>query len=189
MKNHFKVFLSALLLICITDLVQAQRLFTRSANVSFDATTNSSLEVVDAKTNTGTLVIDVPTGQVAAAVLMKSLLFEKALMQEHFNENYIESSKYPKGVFKGKLDDATKVDFTKDGSYKANVSGDLTMHGVTKKVSAPVTFTVKGGKVAAHTDFSVVLKDFNIDIPSVVSDKVAKEAKISFGGDLEELKK
>jgi polyisoprenoid-binding protein YceI len=184
-----QVKLSALaLLLSLPFLGQAQRLFTRSANVAFDATTNSSLEVVDAKTNTGTLVIDVPTGKVEAAVLMKSFLFEKALMQEHFNENYVESTKYPKAVFKGAIDDASKVDFKKDGTYKTNISGDLTMHGVTKKVTAPATFTVKGGKVSAQSDFKVLLKDYNISIPSVVSDKVAKEVKVSFGGDLEVLK-
>ncbi len=188
MKIQVKITTFSLLL-ALPFFVQAQRLFTRSANVSFDATTNSSLEVVDAKTNTGTLVVDVPTGKVEAAVLMKSFLFEKALMQEHFNENYVESTKYPKAVFKGSLDDASKVDFKKDGTYKANVSGDLTMHGVTKKVTAPVSFTVKGGKASAQSDFKVLLKDFNISIPSMVSDKVAKEVKVSFGGALETLDK
>lgn len=169
-------------------LLSAQRIFTKNANVHFDATSNKSLEEVDAKTNTGTLVIDAGTGAVEAAVLMKSFQFEKALMQEHFNENYVESTKFPKAVFKGKLADATAVKFDRDGTYKINVVGNLTMHGQTKQVTAPAVFTVKGGKVSATTDFSVALADFDIAIPSLVADKVAKTVKITFGGALETMK-
>jgi polyisoprenoid-binding protein YceI len=169
-------------------LVSAQRIFSRNANVSFDATSNKSLEEVDAKTNTGTIVIDAGTGAVEAAVLMKSFQFKKALMQEHFNENYVESSKYPKATFKGKITDASKVSFATDGTYKVLVAGNLTMHGVTKQVSAPATITVKGGKVSAQTDFTVALADYGISIPSLVADKVAKSAKVSFGGALEAMK-
>ncbi len=169
-------------------LLSAQRIFTRNANVSFDATSNASLEEVDAKSNTGTIVIDAATGAVEAAVLMKSFQFEKALMQEHFNENYAESSKYPKAVFKGKMTDASAVNFTKDGTYKTAVTGNLTMHGQTKTVNAPATITVKGGKVSAQTDFTVALVDYDIAIPSLVADKVAKIVKVSFGGALDAMK-
>lgn len=169
-------------------LVSAQRIFSRNANVSFDATSNKSLEEVDAKTNTGTIVIDAGTGAVEAAVLMKSFQFKKALMQEHFNENYVESSQYPKATFKGKITDTSKVNFTTDGTYKVYVAGDLTMHGVTKPVTAPASITVKGGKVSAQTDFTVTLADYGISIPSLVADKVAKSAKVSFGGALEAMK-
>lgn len=169
-------------------LMSAQRIFSRSANVSFDATSNASLEEVKAKTNTGTIVIDAGTGAVEAAVLMKSFQFEKALMQEHFNENYVESSKYPKATFKGKITDASTVNFGKDGTYKTSVSGNLTMHGITKPVTAPATITVKSGKVMGQTDFSVALTDYGIAIPSLVADKVAKNIKVSFGGALETMK-
>ncbi len=169
-------------------LLSAQRIFTKSASVSFDATSNKSLEEVDAKTSTGTIVVDAPTGAVEAAVLMKSFQFEKALMQEHFNENYVESTKFPKATFKGKIADLSKVNFTKDGTYNVDVAGNLTMHGVTKAVTAPATFTVKGGKVSAQTNFSVALADYGIAIPSLVADKVAKVAKVSFSGALEAMK-
>ena len=185
--NNLKLAVLAIL-IGAPILLSAQRIFTRSANVSFDATSNKSLEEVDAKTNTGTIVIDAGTGAVEAAVLMKSLQFKKALMQEHFNENYAESTKYPKATFKGKITDATSVNFTKDGTYNITVAGNLTMHGVTKPMTTPATITVKGGKVSAQTDFSVALADYNISIPSLVADKVAKVAKVSFGGALETMK-
>ncbi|MCF8247197.1 MAG: YceI family protein [Saprospiraceae bacterium] len=186
MKNLKIAILAAL--IGAPILLSAQRIFSRNANVSFDATSNASLEEVEAKTSTGTIVIDAATGEVVAQVLMKSFQFRKALMQEHFNENYAESTKYPKAVFKGKFLDAAAVNFTKDGTYKTTVAGNLTMHGQTKAISAPATITVKGGKVSAQTDFTVALADFDIAIPSLVADKVAKVAKVSFGGSLEAMK-
>lgn len=186
MKNLKLAILS--ILIGAPILLSAQRIFTRNANVSFDATSNASLEEVDAKTSTGTIVIDAATGNVEAAVLMKSFQFKKALMQEHFNENYVESTKYPKATFKGKIADASTVSFTKDGTYKTTVMGSLTMHGITKAINAPATITVKGGKVTAQTDFSVTLADYSISVPSLVADKVAKVAKVSFGGSLENIK-
>lgn len=186
MKN-LKMALLALL-IGAPILLSAQRYFSRSANVNFDATNSSSPEDVKAKTSTGTIVVDAATGAVEAAVLMKSFQFEKALMGEHFNENYVESSKYPKAVFKGKMADATAVKFERDGTYKINVTGNLTMHGKTKQVTVPTVFTVKGGKITAQTDFTVVLADFDIAIPSLVADKVAKSVKITFAGALEVMK-
>lgn len=188
MKN-LKLALTLAALVAAPMFLQAQRLFSRNANVSFDATSNKSLEEIDAKTNTGTIVIDVGTSAIEAAVLLKSLQFEKALMQEHFNENYVESSKYPKATFRGKIADPSKVNFSKDGTYNVNISGNMTLHGVTKPVNAPATITVKGGKVSAQSNFDLTIADYNIDIPSVVSDKVAKVAKVSFGGALEVLKK
>lgn len=169
-------------------LLSAQKMFSRSANVNFDATNKSSVEDIKAKTSTGTIVVDAATGNVEAAVLMKSFQFEKALMGEHFNENYVESSKYPKAVFKGKLADPSAVKFTKDGTYKINVAGNLTMHGKTKAVTAPTVFTVKDGKVSAQTDFTVALEDFDIAVPSLVADKVAKDVKITFNGALDAMK-
>jgi polyisoprenoid-binding protein YceI len=122
------------------------------------------------------------------AVLVKGFLFEKALMQEHFNENYLESSTFPKATFKGKLDNASAVNLDKDGTYKVNVTGTLTMHGVTKPVNTPATFTVKGGKLSAAVNLSVLLADYNIAIPSLVGDKVSKTANISIAANLNPMK-
>ncbi len=186
MKNLKLALLT--LLIGAPILLSAQRIFTKSANVSFDATSNKSLEEIDAKTSTGTIVIDAATGAVEAAVLMKSFQFEKALMGEHFNENYVESTKYPKAVFKGKIADQSKVNFKQDGTYNISVTGNMTMHGVTKPVTAPATITVKGGKVSSQTNFTLTLADYGISVPSLVADKVAKVAKVSFGGAMETMK-
>lgn len=180
--------LAALLFIAALPFqMNAQKWFTRDAAVSFDATAKSSPEDIKGKTSNGTFVFSQADGRMEAAVLVKGFLFEKALMQEHFNENYLESGKYPKAQFKGKIDDLSKVNFDKDGTYQATVSGDLIMHGVTKSVSVPATFTIKGGKIAVASTFVTVLADYNIDVPSLVADKVAKEAKIKIEGTLAKL--
>ena len=180
------------LMVCLTTAIPsflaAQRYFSRNANVHFDATSKNSPEQVEAKTASGTVVIDLPTSRVEASVLVKSFQFEKALMQEHFNENYMESTKFPKAVFKGKLDNAAAVQFEKDGSYTAQLSGDLTIHGITKAVKVPASIVVKGGKISTATNFEVSLKDYGIEIPSLVADKLGTTAKVSFSGDLESMK-
>ncbi len=181
-------FPALLIALLLPALSSAQRLFTRDAKVYFDATSKDSPERIEAKAKSGTMVLDVASGQIEAAILVKSFLFEKALMQEHFNENYMESTKFPKATFKGKIDDASKVDFNKDGSYSPTFSGDLTLHGVTKQVKVPVTVKVKDGKPTATANFSVTLADHGISIPSVVSDKLAKEAKITVDAALEPMK-
>lgn len=187
MKRNVQLFLlfSAF---ALPVLLPAQRLFTRDAKVTFDATSKGSPERVDALNKSGTLVLDIASSRVESAVLVSNFLFEKALMQEHFNENYMESSKFPKATFKGKIEDPGKVDFKQDGTYTPMLSGDLTIHGVTKPVKVPATITVKGGKVTATTTFKVALADYGIDIPSVVSDKLAKEAKITIESALEPMK-
>ena len=178
------MFFLATLIAFVLPAAQAQKLFTRSGKVYFNATAPSSPEVIEASHNGGTFVLDQTTGNLEMAVLIKGFSFERALMQEHFNENYLESSKFPKATFKGKVDKIAEVNFTKDGSYTTNISGDLTIHGVTQKVSTPVIFTVKGGAVSAATKFALTLKDYGIEIPSLVADKVGKQANLSISVDL-----
>jgi polyisoprenoid-binding protein YceI len=123
--------------------------------------------------------LNTATGDMLFSVAIKSFEFEKEKMQEHFNENYMESDKYPKSTFKGKVSDISKVNFKKDGAYNVNVSGDLMIHGVTKKVSAPGTLTVKGDEVTAKSKFMVALKDYNISIPTAVTQKIAENIEIN----------
>ena len=156
----------------------AQTYFSKSATVSFDATAKNSPEDIKAKQTSGTVVIT-EAGAVESAILIKSFLFKNALMQEHFNENYMESSKFPKAIFKGKVKEGDQFSLIKDGNYQVTVEGSLTMHGVTKQLSAPVQITVAKGKISADADFAVKLADYGISVPSLVADKVGKEAKIS----------
>ena len=107
---------------------------------------------------------------------------------EHFHENYAESDKYPKSVFKGVITDISSVNFSKDGVYPVNYKGTLTMHGVTKEITGKGTMEVKGGKVIATSTFMVLLADYKIEIPALVKDKVAKEVKIEVNASYEKMR-
>ena len=110
-------------------------------------------------------------------------------MQEHFNENYMESSKFPKSTFKGKITNLTDIKWDTDGEYPADVTGDITIHGVTKNITAKGLVTVKGGKFRAKSDFVLKPEDFDIKIPGVVRNNIAKFIKISVDNHYEPLNK
>jgi polyisoprenoid-binding protein YceI len=99
-------------------------------------------------------------------------------MQEHFNENYVESDKYPKAVFKGAIQDFSKVNLTKDGVYPVKLKGKMTLHGVTNDIVADGTMEVKGGAVTGKSKFTLKCSDYKIDIPSLVKDKVSNVVTI-----------
>lgn len=161
-----------------TTAQNSPKFFTRDGKVKFDATATSSPEKIDALSNSATCVLDAANGNFQWAVLVKGFQFEKSLMQEHFNENYMESGKYPKATFIGKITNLSEVNLSKDGTYNAVVSGQMTIHGVTKDLTANGALTVGGGNVKINAGFNVKLADYGISIPGLVSDKVAKEAKV-----------
>jgi|SRR6185436_9192932 len=172
-----------LMLVCLvlaggafTQVSAQAKYFTRDGNISFYS--DAPLEKIEAHNSKAASVLDPATGNIEFSVLMKGFEFEKALMQEHFNENYVESTKFPKALFKGKVEDISKVDFTKDGVYPVKVSGDLTLHGVTRPVSTAGTIEIKDGKITAKSEFTILNQDYDIQIPKLVSEKVAKEVKI-----------
>ena len=173
----------------ITLAVSAQdKYFTKTGKIHFDATTPSSPEKIDGVNKSSICVIDTKTGNIQFSLLMKGFEFERALMQEHFNENYVESNKFPKTEFKGMITNNSSVNYSKDGVYPVKVKGSLTMHGETKDVEADGKLTVKAGKISANADFPVTLADFKVTIPQLVADKVAKTAKITVDCQLEPLK-
>lgn len=153
-----------------------QQYFTREGKISFYSET--PVEKIEAQNSKASSVWDVATGKMEFAVLIKGFQFEKALMQEHFNENYMESSKFPKATFKGLVADAGKVNLKADGVYPVTVKGDLTIHGVTKAVEAKGKITVKGGAVSAASTFEISPEDYGIAIPAVVREKIAKIVRI-----------
>jgi len=169
---------------------QAQnRFFTKTGKISFDATTPKSPENIDAVNKNSTCVLDSKTGDIQFSVLMKGFEFDRALMMEHFNENYAESDKFPKTIYKGIIVNNAAVNYSKDGSYPAKVKGKLTMHGETRDLETEGTLTIKNGKVAVSAIFPALLSDYRIGIPQLVADKVAKTAKITVDCTLEPLTK
>lgn len=166
----------------------AQKYYTKNGQVNFDATSASSPEKVEAINRSASCVLDSKSGNMQFAVLMKGFAFERALMEEHFNENYVESGKYPKGEFKGEIKNIDKVDFSKDGNYQVKVKGKLTMHGESKDLETDASIIIKDGKIRSTAQFMVLLADYKISIPGLVADKVSKTVKISISCSLEPLK-
>lgn len=170
-----KVILASVLLLSTTSLF-AQKYMTRTGKISFYSAT--PLENIEAFNNEVASVVDSKTGDCAFQVPIKSFKFDRALMQEHFNEEYLESDKYPRADYKGKID-IGGVNFAKDGTYNVKTNGKLTIHGVTREVSFPGTITVKGKSITTATKFHVVPKDYNIAIPKLVEGKIAKQIEVT----------
>lgn len=184
-----RFFLMMLLFSSQYLMAQSQRYFTKAGEIVFDADGPlDDVEKIHAKSTTASCVVDVATGQIEWAVPIKSFKFENSLMEEHFNENYLESEKFPKATFKGTIQNTQAVKWTSDGSYPVKVQGKLTIHGVTKDISTSGTITVKGAQIQASAAMKVALEDYRIKIPSVVGFKIAKEASVQIQANLEQLK-
>lgn len=184
MKKH--LIITFMLIITASVSFAQEKYFTKTGKINFFS--KAPLEDIEAKNKTATAVIDSKSGAVQFAVQMKGFEFEKKLMQQHFNENYIESDKYPKGEFKGTITNNSEIDYTKDGSYNAKVKGKMTIHGVTKDVETTGTVKVAGGKLDVSSTFNISLSDYNVKIPAVVKDKVSNSIKVSVNCNMEAMK-
>ena len=156
---------------------------TTSATITFDATTSSD-KLPKADNKTVVASIDTKTGNVAFESILKSFTFSNPKMQEHFNgASWMDSDKFPTATFKGKITNIAAVNFKKDGSYNAEVTGDLTMHGITKPVTTTATIVVAGAAVSTTTNFSVKLADYGVNGGAIAAGKVATEPKITVSAD------
>jgi hypothetical protein len=161
----------------LTQVAYAQNLISKNGHIWFYS--HTPMEDIEAHNRQVVSILDPASGDIAFNLLIKSFEFKVALMQEHFNENYMESDKYPKATYKGKITNLDKIDFRKDGIYPAEVTGDLTIHNVTKPVTAKGALEVQGGTVTARAKLILKPQDYNIAIPSVVENKIAKEIEVS----------
>jgi hypothetical protein len=162
-----------------TNALFAQNYMTRTGKISFNATSPKSPEKIEAVNNEVASILNSKTGDFVFQLPVKSFKFERELMQQHFNENYMESDKFPKSEFKGKISNLADANLGKDGTYNVTVAGKLSIHGVTNDVSVPGTITVKGKDVTAKAKFTIKMADYKITVPTVVADKVSKEASIT----------
>jgi len=156
---------------------QAQKYLTRNGFIGFYS--HAPVEDIRADNNQVASVIDTQTGEMVFQVLINSFHFQKALMQEHFNENYMESEKYPKAVFKGKITNLSSIDFSKNGTYDADTEGDLTIRDVTKKINAKGTIEILADSLKVDSKFTLAPEDYNIKIPAVVRDNIAKIIEVT----------
>ncbi len=159
----------------------AQKKTTTSATVAFDATTAADA-APKAENKTVIAAIDTKKGTVSFEALIKSFTFGNPMMQEHFNgPKWIDSEKNPTATFKGTITNLADVNFSKDGTYTANVEGDLAMHGETSKVTTTATIVVAGKTVNTTSSFTVKLADYKL---SNANGKLADEPKITVSAEL-----
>ena len=157
--------------------IQAQvRYSTKTGKAWFDAGTG--MEDITGTNKSVLSVFDPSTGKIQFKITIKAFEFWSALLGEHFNENYMESDKYPDSKFNGIVTNMDKVNISKDGIYPLNVKGKLTIHGVEKEIETKGTFKVSGQNIDASSEFIVAMEDYKIAIPSVVKDKLSKTAKV-----------
>lgn len=162
-----------------------QKYFSKTGRVNFIS--NAPLEKIQAHNNNAYIILDAGSGSIECSVLIKGFQFEKALMQDHFNENYMESHEFPKGIFKGTIDNMAAINLAKDGEYPISVKGNMTLHGITRPFNATGKMSVKNGMISAQSAFDIVVADFDIQVPKVVRDNVAKNVKVTVAADLQKM--
>lgn len=179
-----KKFILSVVVLLMALITVAQTYKTRDGNIYFNPNKNQGNKEYAALSKEATAVLKVESSEVALLVPMKSFHFNNALLEEHFNENYLHTNKFPNGTYKGKLIGFDKSMLTKDGTYNISSEGTVEMHGVTKPFKAPVVLTVKGGVAKFECKFTVKAADHNIEIPDLVKPKLAEatplDATINF---------
>ncbi len=169
-----KTILTLLLGLMVSVLTHAQIYSTQTASVSFYSAT--PVEDIEASCKTVIAVLNTATGEMAFQITNTAFGFKNKLMEEHFNEKYMESDKNPKSTFKGKINE--KIDFTKDGEYNVTVTGKLNIHGVEQDRTISGKVIVKEGKIQLLTSFKVKNADHKVEIPKIVSAKIAEEIDV-----------
>ena len=178
MKNSIKIIALIIIGLLSSNTGHSQIFVTKNGNIKFYSET--PMETIQANNNQVNAALNTQTGDMVFKILIKSFQFPKALMQEHFNENYLESDKFPNSIFKGKVTNLPTIDFSKEGTYDALIEGDMTLHGVTQKISEKGTFTVKPGDIIHGTSkFNVKPADYEIKIPGAVVKNIAEAIEVT----------
>lgn len=173
-----KKYLIFLFFLSLGTMIAQDKIITKTGQLTFEASV-PTFEEVKAKNESVSCILNTKTGEIATLALQKGFRFKIALMEEHYNENYVESDKYPKATFKGKIENFDLSEVDKTGKTYT-ISGTMELHGKSKQI----TITSKIKKVATGieitSDFVINAEDFSIEIPSVVSKKVSKKVNVSF---------
>jgi hypothetical protein len=176
MKRPFFLLLTLLLLAALSHSHAQSKYMTKTGRVSFFSA--SPIEDIEARNQQVAAVLDFGSGQLAFSIPIKGFVFKRTLMQEHFNENYMESDKYPKATFSGHFVGFDAAALATAGPHEVQVEGDLTMHGVTHRIQVPASVEVKGGQLLAFAVFPVAPADYKIEIPLLVRDHIAKVVSV-----------
>lgn len=188
MNNPPKIclVLCLVLFMCVSGFqVSAQKYLTRNGYVHFKSNAKVD-DDVEAVNRSMACALDAQTGEIVFTVMIKSFTFRKALMQEHFNENYMESDKFPRATYKGKIADHSRIDFTKNGKHKVKLVGTLTIRDIPKNREDEAEIEIRDGTVILTSAFGVACADHDIKIPKLVEDKIAKVIDVDFQVELKE---
>lgn len=176
MKKSFAILLLLLLGFAAGAPAQTKYL-CKNGHIRFYS--HSPLEDIEAHNNEAASLLNSGTGEIVFQLLIKSFKFKRALMEEHFNENYMESSRYPRSEFKGKILNLSAISFDKPGVYSAEVEGNLTIHNRTNKIRQEGTIEVRDGRLHLQSVFDAVPQDYGIEIPDLVRDKIGKKMQVT----------
>ncbi|WP_299628233.1 YceI family protein [uncultured Tenacibaculum sp.] len=172
-------------LLLISQLVVAQKYFTRTGTTHFKASVEA-FEPVEAVNNSSTTIINVATGDIAVQLFISAFQFKVALMQEHFNENYMDSDTYPKATFRGKLSSFSLENLQNQKDFP--LQGTLTIRGIKKEINTIAKVSIEDNIIKLSSNFSVQPQDFGIEIPSIVRKKIAEKINIKINYELAEKK-
>ncbi len=176
-----KIFLLPLFLLAGVCFSQ-DKIITKNGKITFEASM-PAVEEVKAKNESVTCVVNTKTGEIASLAMIKGFRFKVALMEEHFNENYMESDKFPKATFKGKIDNFDYAKLTSQPK-EYTIKGKMEIHGKTKDITITAKIKKTGDGMALDADFFINTDDYGIEIPSVVSKKISKKVAVTLDGTL-----
>lgn len=166
-----------LVLFLTTSTLFSQKYFTKTGVVSFEASV-PSFEEVKAKNKTTTAILNIETGEIAALCLIKGFRFKVALMEEHFNENYAESGRFPKATFKGAIENFS-FDELSDKAKIYTIKGDLSFHGKTVVINTDAKIAIINNEISLLTNFETSIDNFDIKLSKTVLKKVAETVDVS----------
>lgn len=183
---------------CLSLNTNAQIYTAKSGATAISFYSEAPLENIEAQNKGAIIVLKASSNEIQVRVTIQNFKFKNALMEEHFNENYMETDKkvevngaatYPNryAEFKGKINEA--VDYTKDGETKVTVTGKLNLHNVTKDVTMEGTMTKKGNEMMILSKFKIKVADYNIKVPSMYVKNIAEEVEVTINSTLEPLQK
>lgn len=181
--NKVRTLVTAFIFMGALGVMQAQLYKNKEGGGVISFFSKAPLEDIEGINKKVTMVLKTTTNDIQFGVTMLNFKFSKPLMEEHFNENYVESDKYPICTFKGKINET--IDYTKDGEYKVTAKGTMDLHGVAKEVEIPGTLTVKGGNILMNSKFKIKVADYKIKVPSMYVQNIAEEVEVTVNGNLE----
>jgi hypothetical protein len=165
------------LLLFSSIFASAQSGLYNTKDSEFSFYSKAPLEDIEAKNTRATSILNITNNEMVVIVPITKFVFPNKLMQQHFNENYMESEKYPHATFKGKINEA--IDFNKPGVYDVSATGALNIHGISRERTIKGKLTVSDKLFVLVTQFDVQLSDHNIDIPKIVFNKIAEKIAVN----------